>query len=307
MSRYHAVYETWKQNPEGFWAEAATALDWFKPWDRVQDSSSGLDRWFAGATCNTCFNAVDRHVAAGHGERVAVIFDSAMTGDKRHITYGQLQAETARLGAALQGLGVAKGDRVILYMPMVPEALVGMLACARIGAVHSVVFGGFAPAELATRITDAKPRVILTASCGLEPNRVLAYKPLVDEAIALSTHKPQHVVLLQRPQLEAGGVAADARVTQHDWQQLVAAQTGLSDCVPVAATDPLYILYTSGTTGRPRVLCATMVGIWSPCTGAWKTFTPSSQARCSGQLPMWAGWWGTLILSMRRFLRVPRR
>jgi propionyl-CoA synthetase len=247
MSRYHDVYKSWQQNPEAFWVDAAQALDWSKPWDNVQDSSSGLDRWFVGAECNTCWNAIDRHVAAGHGERLALIFDSAMTGTKRQYTYAQLQDSVSKFAAGLAGLGVVKGDRVIIYMPNIPEAVVGMLACARIGAVHSVVFGGFAPAELATRINDAKPKAILTASCGLEPGRVIAYKPLIDEAIALAEHKLEHVILLQRPQITAALTARDI-----DWAELAASQMSGMDCVPVKATDPLYILYTSGTTGQPK-------------------------------------------------------
>jgi propionyl-CoA synthetase len=240
MSRYHEVYSSWQNNPEGFWAEAAQRMDWSKPWDKVQDSSSGLDRWFTGAECNTCWNAVDRHVAAGHGDRLALIFDSAMTGEKRQFTYAQLQD-------GLASLGITKGDRVIVYMPNIPEAVIGMLACARLGAIHSVVFGGFAPAELATRINDAKPKAILTASCGLEPGRVIAYKPLIDDAIAQASHKPDHVVLFQRPQ-----VTADMSTRDVDWTKLVQAQTEGIACVPVKATDPLYILYTSGTTGQPK-------------------------------------------------------
>jgi propionyl-CoA synthetase len=250
MSRYHDAYASWISDPEGFWAAAASRLDWMKPWDRVQQTVDGLDRWFVGAECNTCWNAVDRHVAAGRGEQVALIFDSAMTGTRRMLTFAELQEEVTALAAALESLGVAKGDRVILYMPMVPEALVGMLACARLGAIHSVVFGGFAPHELATRINDARPKLILTASCGLEPGRVIAYKPLVDEAIRLSEHKPDGVVLLQRPQLTAELSDRDT-----DWSSLVqkTRAAGMSvACVPVKATDPLYILYTSGTTGQPK-------------------------------------------------------
>ena len=250
MSRYHDIYAGWTKDPHGFWAGAATRLDWVKPWDKVQAKVGGLDRWYVGAECNTCWNAVDRHVKAGRGDQAAVIYDSAMTGTKRRLSYSDLQDETALLAAGLASLGVSRGDRVILYMPMIPEALVGMLACARIGAIHSVVFGGFAPNELATRINDAKPKLILTASCGLEPGRVIAYKPLVDEAIALSTHKPSHVVLLQRPQAEADMAGSDV-----DWASLVNRMRQLgqrADCVSVAATDPLYILYTSGTTGQPK-------------------------------------------------------
>ena len=247
MSRYAATYHAWKSDPEGFWAEAAKSIDWLKPWDKVQATVDGLDRWYVGAECNTCWNAVDRHVEAGHGDRTAIIYDSAMTGTKQRFTYAELLDEVARLAATLQDLGVSKGDRLILYMPAIPQALFGMLACARIGAIHSVVFGGFAPAELATRINDAKPKLILTASCGLEPGRIIAYKPLVDQAIALAEHKPDKVVLFQRPQLSAEMGANDL-----DWEQLVTAQTRRAECVPVAATDPLYILYTSGTTGQPK-------------------------------------------------------
>ncbi len=246
MSRYHDTYAAWQNNPEGFWAEAAAALDWSKPWDRVQDSSSGLDRWFVGAECNTCWNALDRHVEAGHGDSLAVIFDSAMTGTKATFTYAQLLDQVSRLAGGLLSLGVGKGDRVIIYMPNLPEALMAMLACARIGAIHSVVFGGFAPTELATRIDDAKPKAMITASCGLEPGRVIAYKPLLDEAIALAAHKPEHVIVLQRPE-----VTAEMGPRDTDWATLITASAPVP-CVMVKATDPLYILYTSGTTGQPK-------------------------------------------------------
>ncbi|MCA0433396.1 MAG: propionyl-CoA synthetase [Proteobacteria bacterium] len=247
MSRYAETYARWKADPHGFWATAAGQIDWISPWDSVQAKVDGLDRWFVGATCNTCWNAIDRHVAAGQGERTALIFDSAMTGTKARFTYAALQDEVARLGAVLQDLGAVKGDRIIIYMPMIPQALFAMLACARIGAIHSVVFGGFAPAELATRISDAKPRLILTASCGLEPGRTIAYKPLVDEAIELSPHKPDKVLLFQRPEVTAALGGSDV-----DWDSAVTAQRRRADCVAVAATDPLYILYTSGTTGQPK-------------------------------------------------------
>jgi propionyl-CoA synthetase len=251
MSRYYETYAAWKSNPEKFWAELAGVVDWIKPWDSVLAKVDSLDRWFVGAECNTCWNTVDRHVEAGYGDRQAVIYDSPMTGMKETFTYSSLLDEVSTLAAALVDLGIRKGDRVILYMPMVPQAIFAMLACARIGAIHSVVFGGFAPDELATRINDAKPRAILTASCGLEPNRVIAYMPLVDQAVEVAIHKPQVCVVLQRPQ-----VAADLKPGRdHDWQTLVnlaRAHGRKADCVPLAATDPLYILYTSGTTGQPK-------------------------------------------------------
>ena len=252
-SRYFDVYARWQRDPEGFWAEAAEAIDWFEKPKAAFDPKAGIyGRWFPGGVCNTCFNAVDRHVDAGRGDQTAIIYDSPLAGAKRAITYHRLMTETQVLAAMLRDLGVALGDRVILYMPMVPEAVIAMLACARIGAVHSVVFGGFAARELATRIDDATPKVILSASCGLEPGRIVHYKPLLDEAIALSQHKPAACLILQRPQAEASLVAG----RDHDWaatrdHALVHARS-VYDCVPVAATDPLYILYTSGTTGRPK-------------------------------------------------------
>jgi propionyl-CoA synthetase len=209
-------------------------------------------RWFVGAECNTCYNAVDRHVAAGRANKAAIIYDSPVTDTKRTISYAELQTETQVLAAILRDFGVGKGDRVVIYMPMVPEAVIAMLACARIGAVHSVVFGGFAANELAARIDDAKPKVVLSASCGIEINRVIPYKPLLDEAIALASAKPRACIILQRPQCEAPLTSG----RDHDWktlrdQALVWAKS-VYDCVPVAATDPLYILYTSGTTGKPK-------------------------------------------------------
>ncbi len=252
-SRYHEAYARWQRDPTGFWGEAAEAIDWFEKPKTVFDAKAGIyGRWFVGGVCNTCFNAVDRHVDAGRGDQAAIIYDSPLAGQKRTISYHRLLTETQVLGGMLRDLGVQKGDRVILYMPMIPEAIIAMLACARIGAIHSVVFGGFAAPELATRIDDAKPKVILSASCGLEPGRVVAYKPLLDEAIALSTHKPDACLILQRPQMQAALIEGRDR----DWAAmrdyaLVYARSAY-DCVPVAATDPLYILYTSGTTGRPK-------------------------------------------------------
>ncbi|WP_441243781.1 propionyl-CoA synthetase [Tardiphaga sp. 768_D3_N2_1] len=251
-SRYHEVHARSLADPEGFWGEAAQAIDWIAPAKKVFDPSVGLyGRWFVGGVLNTCYNALDRHVAGGRADQVALIHDSPLTGEVRKFTYADMLHEVQVLGAILQDLGVGKGDRVILYMPMVPEAVVAMLACARIGAVHSVVFGGFAAKELATRIEDARPKLILSASCGIEPGRIVQYKPLLDEAIALASVKPDGCIILQRPQhgcdLKAG--------RDHDWAELrskAMAAKKSADCVPVLATDPLYILYTSGTTGKPK-------------------------------------------------------
>jgi propionyl-CoA synthetase len=248
MTAYAETYRRSLEKPEEFWAEAAAAIDWDKTWDRVfDDSGKPFYRWFPGARLNTCWNALDRHVAAGNGERLALIYDSPVTDTVASFTYRQLRDRVAKVAGALKGLGVEKGDRVLIYMPMVPEAAIAMLACARIGAIHSVVFGGFAAHELATRIDDAKPKVILTASCGVEVNRVIPYKPLLDAAIEEARSKPASCVVLQRPMCRA----EMTRGRDHDWAELEAGGTP-ADCVPVLATDPLYILYTSGTTGIPK-------------------------------------------------------
>jgi len=245
---YADVYKRSRENPEEFWAEAAGAIEWHKPWDRVlDDSRPPFYRWFAGGELNTCHNALDRHVAAGRGDQLALIYDSPVTDTRGSFTYSDLTHRVARLAGAIRSLGVEKGDRVVIYMPMVPETVMAMLACARIGAIHSVVFGGFAAKELATRIDDAKPRLIMSASCGIEVKKVIPYKPLLDEALELATHSPDHCLILQRPQAQAALTTG----RDVDWKTC-AAEAEPADCVPVAATDPLYILYTSGTTGQPK-------------------------------------------------------
>src|SRR6202140_2436038 len=251
-SWYHEVHARSLRDPEGFWGEAARDNDWIEPAKKVFDPAMGLyGRWFAGAVVNTCYNALDRHVAGGRAEQVALIHDSPLAGSVTKLTYAEMLHEVKTLAAIMQDFGVVKGDRVILYMPMVPEAMIAMLACARIGAVHSVVFGGFAAKELATRIEDAKPKLIFSASCGLEPGRIVQYKPLLDEAIRLSSVKPQACIVLQRPQQGCDLVTG----RDHDWAGLrssaIAAKKS-APCVPVEGTDPLYILYTSGTTGVPK-------------------------------------------------------
>ena len=245
---FREVYQSSKDNSEAFWLDAARAIDWDKfPTKALNDANAPLYEWFTDGMVNTCYNAVDRHVENGRADQTAIIYDSPITGAKDKITYAELKDKVAHLAGALVAKGVTKGDRVIVYMPMVPEALVAMLACARIGAVHSVVFGGFAANELAVRIDDAKPKAILAASCGLEPNRVVEYKPLIDGAIELSTHKPETVIILQREQCTAPLI--DGR--DYDWY---AVQDGVApaDCVMVEGNHPAYILYTSGTTGAPK-------------------------------------------------------
>ena len=251
-SRYHTVHEGWRHDPDAFWAEAAEAIDWYRPFDSVFDAAAGVyGRWFPGATWNTCFNALDRHVENGRADQLALIHDSAMTGAVRCFTYRELQREVVALASVLKNQGVEKGDRVIIYMPMVPEAMTAMLACARLGVVHSVVFGGFAARELATRIDDARPKLIVSASCGLEPGRVVPYKPLLDSALDMARHKPKCCLVLQRDEL-ACELMPGRDLDLADQVAREKAAGAWIDCVPVAATDPLYVLYTSGTTGQPK-------------------------------------------------------
>jgi propionyl-CoA synthetase len=245
---YRDVYAGWKADPEGFWMQAAQAIDWVRPPSRaLWAERAPIYEWFRDAEVNTCWNALDRHVAGGRADQVAIIHDSPITGTVARITYAELLERVARLAGALSARGIAKGDRVIIYMPMVPEALVAMLACARIGAIHSVVFGGFAAPELAVRIDDATPKAIIAASCGLEPGRVVRYKPLLDAAIEIAAHKPDFCVILQRPQEVATLVAG----RDHEWTDFQAGAAP-APCVPVSGDHPAYILYTSGTTGQPK-------------------------------------------------------
>ncbi|QFT79868.1 Acetyl-coenzyme A synthetase [Roseovarius sp. THAF27] len=245
---YKDVYESWKKDPEGFWMQAAEAIDWDeKPTKALFDAEAPHYEWYSDGKVNGCFNAVDRHVAAGRGEQVAIIHDSPITDSITRITYAELKDRVASLAGALRARGVEKGDRVIIYMPMVPEALEAMLACARIGAIHSVVFGGFAAHELAVRIDDATPKCIIAASCGLEPGRVVHYKPLLDGAVDQATHKPDFCVIFQREQ-ETATLTEGRDVDWHDFQK----GTEPADCVPVEGNHPAYILYTSGTTGAPK-------------------------------------------------------
>jgi propionyl-CoA synthetase len=247
--KYEEAFTRSINDPEGFWGDAAESISWYKKWDKVlDDSNKPFYRWFKGGIVNTCYNAIDRHIEAGHGDRLAIIYDSPVTGNTvRTWTYAQLQDDVSRFAGVLAAQGVGKGDRVIIYMPMVAEAVIAVLATARLGAIHSVVFGGFASNELAVRINDAQPKVIVSASCGIEGSRVIEYKPLLDSAIEMATSKPSKTIILQRPQKSATLKPG----YDLDWVEEMASASP-ADCVPVAATDPLYILYTSGTTGEPK-------------------------------------------------------
>ena len=245
---YREVHEYSLREPHKFWAAQAEKLVWAKPWDEVlSDREDSIPRWFTGGLINACYNCVDRHVEAGYGEDIALIYESPVTDTSRTLTFAQLKQATARLGGALSSLGIARGDRVLIYMPNSPEAVIAMLACARIGAIHSVVFGGFAAPELASRIDDAQPKLVLAASCGIEGANVLPYQPILQDAFEIAHHAPSHTIYWQREQHPADLSATN----DHDWDQAMESSKP-ADCVPVAATDPLYILYTSGTTGQPK-------------------------------------------------------
>jgi propionyl-CoA synthetase len=250
MADYRSEHERSISDPEGYWGEQARLVDWVRRPTRVLDAERPpFYRWYPDGTLNTCYNALDRHVVAGHADRTALIYDSPVTDTVRRYSYAQLLEQVAAFAGVLRGFGVEKGDRVVVYMPMIPEAVIAMLACARLGAVHSVVFGGFAPHELAIRIDDARPKAVVSAACGIEPSRVVEYKPMLDRALDLAEHKPDVCVVKQRPQAQATMVEG----RDVDWDVVMrAGRTSPAECDEVAATDPLYVLYTSGTTGKPK-------------------------------------------------------
>ena len=282
MGRYEELFQKSIKNPEGFWAQAAEAITWIRSWNKVlDDSNKPFYRWFSGAELNTCFNAVDRHAMFGRADQVAIIYDSPVTNTVQKITYRELLDLVSRFAGALANLGVGKGDTVIIYMPMIPQAVIAMLACARLGAVHSVVFGGFAPHELAIRIDDAKPKIIITASGAIEGKKILEYKPMLDKAIEAASHKPEKNIIFQRQFVKSALIPG----RDLDWDELMAGAQPV-ECTPVKATDPLYILYTSGTTGKPKgVLHTWPVGfriLHKRCV-AWTSATlpmPRSSAAC---------------------------
>jgi len=248
MNSYKKVYQDWKNDPESFWMKAAEKIDWVrKPTKALNKENAPLYEWFTDGIVNTCYNAVDRHVENGRADQLAIIYDSPVTGVKERISYAELQKKIALLAGALIKKGIQKGDRVIIYMPMVPEAIIAMLAVARIGAIHSVVFGGFAARELATRIDDATPKAIIAGSCGIEANRIIDYKPLLDEAIQIASHKPEFCVISQREQKNAELIPG----RDYAWNDIIN-DADWAECVPVSGDHPVYILYTSGTTGQPK-------------------------------------------------------
>ena len=260
MQNYHDIYSEWRKHPDKFWMEAAKKIDWTRAPKQSFDANAGVyGHWFPDAVGNICYNCIDRHIQTGRGEQAAIIYDSPVTNQKAIYTYNQLFDEVTALATTIEDLGVSKGDRVIIYMPMIPQAAFAMLACARIGAIHSVVFGGFAPKELATRIDDAKPKLILSASCGIEPSRTIAYKPLLDEAIDIAAHKPETCIIYQREECEA---ALD-KDRDHNWRSVIIATKAAGARIGYAemnANDPLYILYTSGTTGEPKGVVRDIAG-----------------------------------------------
>ena len=301
--RYKDIFDASINQPDSFWGEAAEAVKWVKKWDKVLDSSKKpFYRWFVGGELNTCYNAIDYQVESGRGEQTAIIYDSPVTDTIRKITYRELLKDVEHFAGALNGLGVRKDDTVIIYMPMIPEALVAIFACARIGAVHSVVFGGFAANELAIRINDAKPKVIVSASCGIETKKVIPYKPLLDEAIRLAEHKPEKCIIYQRPQATANLVAG----RDFDWSDITAKATPAA-WVPVAATDPLYILYTSGTTGRPKGVMRDNGGHAVALKWSMKYIYNIQPGEVYGQRPISAGSSAIPILFMHRCCMAARR